>query len=717
MEHTQSQIADEVRRIYSHLDDTTEVEPSLSNSLTNGKVQANGLTYTQLSEQLKRAESALRESQERLQLVMQGSRDGFWDWNILTNECYVSDRWKELRGYSSNEQIEDPISVWSNGIHPDDRDRVIRAFHTHLEQKSALFNEEYRIQRKDKTYIWVLDRGQTLWNESGQATRIAGSQTDITYLKNSEEAVRHSELVYRMLADTMPQMFWITRPDGYHEYFNQRWYDYTGTQPGQTDGESWQDILHPDDVEKTAEVWRESLQTGKPYDIEYRFRRASDGEYRWHIGRALPLRDENGLVLKWFGSCTDIHDQKLAIEERAEALERERAARMEQEKANRIKDEFLAVLSHELRSPLNPILGWIRLLRTRKLDGERFDQALETIERNAKLQAQLIEDLLNVSRILRGKLTLTFAPVNLVTAIEATIDTVRLPAQTKQIQIQKQFPPIPIKVSGDFNRIQQVIWNLLSNALKFTPEGGKISVELTTDQADSNSDHSCVAKITVRDNGKGIAPDFLPHVFDQFRQADSSTTRQFGGLGLGLSIVRHIVEMHNGTITVDSAGENQGSTFTVSLPLAQSAGSFSLSSSSSPIPHYPLSDLKILVVDDETDSRQLLSFLLEQYGATVTAAESAQAALDQIAQSCPDVLVSDLGMPEMDGYALIRKLRSEGRSVDAIAKQACLPAIAVTGYARDEDREAALKAGFQAHVTKPIEPTELVKTIVAIVKN
>jgi PAS domain S-box-containing protein len=712
MEHTQSQIADEVRRIYSHLDDTTEVEPSLSHPLTSEKVQANGLTYTQLSEQLKKAETALRESQERLQLVMQGSRDGFWDWNILTNECYVSDRWKELRGYATDEQIEDPISVWSNGIHPDDRDRVIRAFYAHLEQKSALFNEEYRIQRKDKTYIWVLDRGQAVWNESGQATRIAGSQTDITYLKNSEEAVRYSELVYRMLADTMPQMFWITRPDGYHEYYNQRWYNYTGTQPGQTDGEEWQHLLHPDDVEKTAEVWQESLQTGKPYDIEYRFRRASDGEYRWHIGRALPLRDENGQVLKWFGSCTDIHDQKLAIEERAEALERERAARMEQEKANRIKDEFLAVLSHELRSPLNPILGWIRLLRTRKLDGERFDQALETIERNAKLQAQLIEDLLDVSRILRGKLTLTFAPVNLATAIEAAIDTVRLPAQTKQIQIQKHFPLIPIKVSGDFNRIQQVIWNLLSNALKFTPEGGQISVDLitdlTTDQTDSNSDHSYVAKIIVRDNGKGIAPDFLPHVFDQFRQADSSTTRQFGGLGLGLSIVRHIVQMHNGTIMVDSAGENQGSAFTVALPLSQSAASSASSASSSPVPHYPLSNLKILVVDDEADSRQLLSFLLEQYGATVTSAESAQEALDQIAQSGPDVLVSDLGMPEMDGYALIRKLRAEGRTMRAIA---------VTGYARDEDREAALQAGFQAHVTKPIEPTELVKTIVAIVNK
>lgn len=686
--------------MHSRLDDAIEAGHS-----STGRLSANGMTDTrQLSEQLKQTEMALRESQERLQLIMQGSRDGFWDWNILRNECYVSDRWKELRGYAAHEEIEDPMALWSNGIHPDDRDRVIRAFHTYLERKSAIFSEEYRIRRKDGTYVWVLDRGQALWDAEGRPLRIAGSETDITYLKKTEEALRYSELVYRMLADTMPQIFWITRPDGYHEYYNQRWYDYTGTQPGETDGEGWQNSLHPDDVARTAQVWQESLQTGKPYDIEYRFRRASDGEYRWHIGRALPLRDENGQILKWFGSCTDIHDQRLAIEERAEALERERAARMEQEKANRIKDEFLAVLSHELRSPLNPILGWIHLLRTRRLDAEKMDQALETIERNAKLQAQLIEDLLDVSRILRGKLTLTFAPVNLATAIEAAIETVRLPAQAKQLQIKKQFDSFPIKVSGDFIRIQQVVWNLLSNAVKFTPEGGQITIELTTAQTDANS----VARIIVRDNGKGIAPDFLPYVFEQFRQADSSTTRHFGGLGLGLSIVRHIVEMHDGAIDVDSPGENQGSTFTVSLPLLETASPVSPASPASPAPHFPLSNLSILVVDDEPDARQLLSFLLEQYGAKVAIAGSAQEALEQIARSCPDVLVSDLGMPQMDGYALMRKLRAEGRSMKAIA---------VTGYARDEDREAALQVGFQAHITKPIEPTELVKTIAAIVRG
>lgn len=703
MEHALSQLADDVLQFNSDLDDSLEGDRSSSEP-------PDCLPCSQTLEQLKQTESDLRESQERLQLMMQGSRDGFWDWNIAKSECYVSDRWKELRGFAADADLDDPLAVWKEGIHPADRDRVLRAFYAHLDRKSTSFNEEYRVYRQDGSYVWVLDRGRALWDDRGQAIRIAGSETDITYLKQTEQALRHNELVYRMLADTMPQIFWITHADGYHEYFNQRWYDYTGQHPGEGDGEGWQNILHPDDIEATTQSWQESLQTGKPYNVEYRLRNVS-GEYRWHIGRALPLPDQDGRILRWFGSCTDIHDQKCAIEERAQALERERAARMEQEKANRLKDEFLAVLSHELRSPLNPILGWINLLRTRKLDAAKFEQALETIDRNAKLQAQLIEDLLDVSRILRGKLALTFAPVNLVTATEAALETVRLSAQAKNIQIEKHFEPGMQKVSGDFNRLQQVIWNLLSNAVKFTPKNGRITIELSTafmSESDFSSTAPTVAQIIVRDTGKGISKDFLPFVFEQFRQADSSTTRQFGGLGLGLAIVRHIVEMHNGTIAVESPGENQGASFTIRLPFVKATVPSTApvaSTPAAPTPHLPLAGLEILVVDDEPDARYLLNFLLEQYGATVKTAESARMALECLESFQPDLLVSDLGMPEMDGYALIRKIRAEGRSFNAIA---------VTAYAREEDRNAALEAGFQAHVTKPIEPTELVKTIATL---
>lgn len=657
------------------------------------------LTYSQVLERLQQTEAALRNAEARFERFEQGSQDGFWDWNVATNQWYVSNRWKELRGIAVDEAISDSVAVWCETVHPEDRDRVLDRFHQYVAQGSGQYSDEYRILRRDGSIVWVLDRGQAVWDDTGKALRVTGSQTDITKLKRTEDALEESQLIYKTLADTMPQMFWITKPDGYHEYYNQRWYDYTGTKPGETDGEGWQHCFHCEDAEKAAVVWQHCLKTGEPYTVEYRLRNAKTGEYRWHLGKALPLRDSDGEIIRWYGSCTDIHDQKMLIEERVNALDRERAARLEQEKANRIKDEFLAVVSHELRSPLNPILGWIRLLRTRKMSDSQTQQALETIERNAKLQSQLIEDLLDVSRILRGKLALMFAPVNLITVVEAAIETVRLPAQAKNIQIQTRLNSTFTSVSGDFNRLQQVVWNLLSNAVKFTPESGTITIEL--------SSHDSMIALKVTDTGKGIAPEFLPHVFEQFRQADSSITRQFGGLGLGLAIVRHIVERHHGRISVDSPGENLGATFTVELPLLAT----SVQQKSAPVDRIPddqLTGLSILIVDDEADARELLGFLLEQQGATVTIAQSAEDARSKLAEMQPTLLISDLGMPGEDGFQLIRQLRAQGST---------LPAIAVTAYAREEDRRAALAAGFQAHVTKPIEPTELFKAIRSAVQQ
>ncbi|MBD1825706.1 PAS domain-containing protein [Cyanobacteria bacterium FACHB-DQ100] len=656
-------------------------------------------TNSQILERLHQTEAALQESEARFKRFVQGSQDGFWDWDVVRDRWYVSDRWKQLRGIAPDATIADTVTTWYESTHPDERDRVLDGFRHYVAQGSGQYSEEYRIVQPDGTIIWVLDRGQATWDETGRAIRVTGSQTDITKLKRTEEALEESQLIYKTLADTMPQMFWITQGNGYHDYFNQRWYDYTGTKPGETDGEGWQTCLHPEDAKKAAVTWQECLKTGQPYNVEYRLRCAKTGEYRWHLGQALPLHDSDGDIVRWFGSCTDIHDQKLLIEERDSALERERAARLEQEKANRTKDEFLAVVSHELRSPLNPILGWIRLLRTRKMGEAQTQQALETIERNAKLQSQLIEDLLDVSRILRGKLALKITPVNLVTVIESAIETVRLSAQAKNIQIQTRVNANLTYVSGDFNRLQQVVWNLLSNAVKFTPDHGTITIELCATDSTIN--------IRVQDTGKGIAPEFLPHVFEQFRQADSSITRQFGGLGLGLAIVRHIVERHQGQIRVESRGENQGATFIVELPLLNTP----VNSAIAPLDHTPdeqLTGLSLLIVDDEADARELLAFLLEQQGAIVTATSSAKEAQAKLAKFQPDLLISDLGMPDVDGFQLIRQLRAEGRSIRAIA---------VTAYAREEDRQAALAAGFQAHVTKPIEPAELFKVIRAAVQK
>ncbi|MEA5599583.1 ATP-binding protein [Nostoc sp. UHCC 0252] len=377
------------------------------------------------------------------------------------------------------------------------------------------------------------------------------------------------------------------------------------------------------------------------------------------------------------------------------------AAQNAAEQANRLKDEFLAVLSHELRSPLNPILGWSKLLLTRKFDEAKTIYALETIERNAKLQSQLMEDLLDVSRILQRKLSLNISTVNLSTVIEVALDTVRLAAQAKSIELKTKLEPNLGQVLGDPSRLQQVVWNLLSNAVKFTEPGGQVEIRLER--------VGTQAQIQVSDTGKGINPEFLPHVFDYFRQADNTTTRTFGGLGLGLAIARQIVELHGGTIQAESEGDDKGATFTVLLPIKSVESQSSEDEGLTDIPN--LQGVNVLVVDDEVDSRDLIVFILQQYGATVRAFASAPLALDAFTLEKPHILVSDIGMPEMDGYMLIRQIRSlppeQGGEVRAIA---------LTAYAGEINQSKILQAGFQKHLTKPIEPTKLATVIASLVK-
>ncbi|HEY9668243.1 MAG TPA: GAF domain-containing protein, partial [Coleofasciculaceae cyanobacterium] len=386
---------------------------------------------------------------------------------------------------------------------------------------------------------------------------------------------------------------------------------------------------------------------------------------------------------------------------RARLYEAEQRARADAEAANRIKDEFLAVLSHELRSPLNPILGWTKLLRSRKLDEKATERALETIERNAKVQTQLIEDLLDVSRILQGKLVLNVCPVNLATIIEAALETVRLAAQAKDIQIQTVLDADVGRVSGDPNRLQQVLWNLLSNAVKFTPTGGRVEVAL--------EQVGTYAQIQVKDTGKGINPKFLPHVFEYFRQENSTTTRQFGGLGLGLAIVRYLTELHGGSVFAESLGEGLGATFTVRLPLI--VGDPEVTEEKEQFfGVVDLRGLRILVVDDEADIRELVAFILEQSGAEVSVATSASDALTALNQSVLDVLVSDIGMPGVDGYMLMRQVRTLSPE-----QGGQIPAIALTAYAGEYNQHQALAAGFQLHLAKPVEPEELVNAIARLV--
>jgi PAS domain S-box-containing protein len=394
-------------------------------------------------------------------------------------------------------------------------------------------------------------------------------------------------------------------------------------------------------------------------------------------------------------------DQVAIALERAELMASLQRRKEQLIQANRIKDEFLAVLSHELRTPLNPILGWSKLLRTKKYDQATTDRALETIERNAKLQTQLIEDLLDVSRILQGKLSLNVSPVNLISMIAAAIETVRLAAEAKSIHLQTVFEPNIAKVAGDSNRLQQVVWNLVSNAIKFTSQGGQVEISLAS--------FGSQAQLQVRDTGKGISLEFLPYVFDYFRQADGATTRKFGGLGLGLAIVRHIVELHGGTVQAESLGDEQGATFTVLLPLMKvDSKSHEIARQPDDYPH--LNGLKILLVDDEDDTRDLIAFILKQSGAEVTHVASAMEALQVIPQFQPHLLLSDIGMPEVDGYMLMRQIRA------MLPEQGGqIPAIALTAYAGEVDYQQAISAGFQQHITKPVEPAKLIRAIANLI--
>ncbi len=533
-------------------------------------------------------------------------------------------------------------------------------------------------------------------------------QQEILERQRILEILRQSEERYRYLAEAIPQLVWTTNANGECDFFNQNWCEYTGLTLEQSLGSGWLAALHPDDIKNADEVWSNAVKNSTIYNNEYRFKRASDGSYRWQLARGLPLKDEQGTVVKWFGTCTDIHEQKQILEERAHLLELEQVARAKAETANRIKDEFLAVLSHELRTPLNAILGWSKLLQAGRLNQAKTSEALATIERNANLQVQLIEDLLDISRILQGKLTLNITKINLESTVLSALQTMHLAAEAKSIEVSTIFEPHVGQVMGDSTRLQQVVWNLLSNAVKFTPRGGKIEVRL--EQADG------YAQIIVSDTGKGISAEFLPFVFDYFRQADSTSTRNFGGLGLGLAIVRNIIEIHGGIVKADSHGEGKGAIFTVSLPLLPDESPKMTNEQKDPAfltPNsLPLSGIRVLVVDDDADSRDFVAFVLEQDGACVFTVSSAFEALQTLPQVKPDVLVSDISMPEMDGYMLIHQVRSwtpeQGGQI---------PAIALTAFARNNDQHKALKAGFQMHLSKPLNPEKLVAAIAKLVET
>jgi PAS domain S-box-containing protein len=450
------------------------------------------------------------------------------------------------------------------------------------------------------------------------------------------------------------------------------------------------------------------------------------------------LHNEAGQLISVLSLVLDVTARKLAAEERAQSLVREREARRQAEEADRLKDEFLATLSHELRTPLTSVLGWATLLRTGEVEETHIPRAIETIERNARSQARLIDDLLDVSRIITGNLRLDLRPINLAPIVEAAIHALRPTAEAKNIQLKMEFDSESCLVKGDPNRLRQVIWNLLMNAIKFTPRDGSVSVRLgcvvqdptpgvpnPTGNVQRQSeirhltfdilpDPSSYVRLTVSDTGEGIAESFLPFVFDRFRQAEGSISRKQGGLGLGLAVARHLVELHGGNIRAESGGPQQGSTFIVDLPLADERRDPARRQEREreierrgTVPAVArLQGIRVLLVEDDEDSRKLLGLMLKKQGAEVTSASSSAEALSAFGQILPDVVLSDIGMADEDGYELMRKVRALPTEGGGLT-----PAIALTGYATRKDRERALSAGYQLHLAKPVEPADLVAAI------
>ncbi|NJN04007.1 MAG: response regulator [Leptolyngbyaceae cyanobacterium RM1_1_2] len=526
---------------------------------------------------------------------------------------------------------------------------------------------------------------------------------DVTARKKVEQTLRESEERLRLAVDLTEMGLWdwnIATGRLAWAYHHARLF---GMAPEDFDGRYKTVFQHiyAADREAVDQAVQRALVTGS-FNQEFRVV-YPDGGLCWLGSKGRVTYDPQGQPQRMLGFVWDISDRKQVETEREHLFIREQQARQEAEAANRIKDEFLAVLSHELRSPLNPILGWTNLLMRRQLDTNMTQRALETIYRNAQLQTQLIDDLLDVSRILRGKLKLENSAVDLSWVIQGALSTVQLSAEAKNIAITTNLPAAPLQVRGDAGRLQQIVWNLLSNAVKFTPAGGRAEIRLRQIEQQ--------AEIQVQDTGQGIGADFIPYVFDYFRQADGATTRQFGGLGLGLAVVRHLTELHGGLVQVFSAGVEQGSTFTLTLPLLCNhsvlipPSSVSVPKTFSRLYRY-LTGKQVLIVDNDAEALYLASYILEEHGMQVLSAASAEGALVILDQVLPHCLICDIGLPRVDGYGLIQQIRA--RSPE---KGGQIPAIALTAYAAERDRQLVLEAGFQAHLSKPTNLDRLLETL------
>jgi PAS domain S-box-containing protein len=652
----------------------------------------------------KQAEEALKASEERLDLALESADIGTFDWDVGADVVIWTEKAKAIFGMPSSKTTV-RFENWRERVHPEDLPVCEASLHKAFEENWQEWQARYRMIRADTGETrWIDSRGRMFYDSKGELLRMIGTNIDVTERKHAEEALKASEERFRSLIEQASDGIFVADRDWVYTEVNRSACQMLGYSQEELIGKRVSDLLPPEDVSRLGAM-REGLLRGQAHMGEWRMRR-KDGRYLLVEISAKIFPDG-----PWVAIVRDITERKLAEAEREYLLTREQSAREAAEAANRSKDEFLAVVSHELRSPLNAMLGYARLLRYGPPDAEKVRKAVEVIERNGRAQSQLIDDLLDTARIISGKLRLDVGPVELAAVVEDAVQTIYPAADAKNITIRAELAHEGDQITGDPVRLGQVIWNLLSNAVKFTPSGGQILIRM-----ERVGPH---IGVTVSDTGKGISAEFMPYIFDRFRQADASSARRYGGLGLGLTLVKHLVELHGGTIEVESAGEDQGASFKILLPVRAVVSSHAEAGHEA-LPAAAmgqaadLTGVSALVVDDEEDARSLVKSALEHFGAEVIAAGSADEGLAVVTsgQARIDVIVTDLGMPGENGYGLLRRFREWER-----ARGLYTPAVALTAYGQTEDRIRALMAGFQTHVVKPVDPIELAVVIANLARR
>jgi len=638
----------------------------------------------------------LSRSEERLELAARAADTDVWELDVYSGHMWRSQQWRRLSGYAPGE-VASTLEGFLSVVHPEDVEAVRTAMQGLATSTSTEpMYVEFRLRRKDGEERWMECSAHVLQDRNG-VRKAVGSMRDISQRKQVELSLRDNARMLALAQRAADAGVWSIDFGTGETHWSEGCYRLHGFSPVEPPPgiESWRELILEPDRERAMRIIEESIAQHSEFSVEYRILHPDKGvRWLWTLGNA--VEDARGQPQHMAGITLDITARKEAEEERQALLAREREARAEAERASRAKEEFLATISHELRTPLNAILGWAHVLRSRDKEPELVERSIDAIERNALAQAQLIADLLDISRIEAGTLRLDLEVVSIKPILEAAANTMLPIAESKGVWLHCR--PLPFEVRADPARLQQVMWNLLSNAIKFTPKGG--AVDVSTRRVGNE------VEIQVRDTGVGIPREFLPQLFQRFSQVRSDGPQIHGGLGLGLAIVKHLVETHGGRVAVDSEGEGCGTVATVCLPLAEPARVAEPHHEYDRLPPVSLQGVSVLLVDDDADSREVEALVMAGYGAEVRGARSVDEACTLLRKQVPDVLVADLSMPEKDGFDLIRRIRQDE---DACVR--ALPAIALSALASAEDRTRAIVSGFDLHLSKPVEPPALVEAV------